>query len=109
MKAEEIKKRARERAEKLRAVEIKELGITVHCRPMTIALEQHLKLKTKDLVDDESRVVEIVMQHALDDEGKRIWVTDEDRDFVRTRMPSTSLIDIINAVTGRGFEAAKKN
>lgn len=109
MKAKEIRERFEREYEKPRSFRIGHLNLDIYFYPITIEFEQKLKIKLKDLTDDEDRALETVFQKALDEEGERIWTTDEHREFIRKRIPTRILARIFNAMSGISFEDAKKN
>lgn len=111
MKAEEIKEKAKRKSEKPRPLKIDELGIEFYYYPMTIEFEEHMaaKFEGKPNVSERVWAVEAIMNRALDDEGKQIWTSEEDREFLRKRIPSSIITRIINAFSGINIKDAKKN
>ena len=111
MKAKEIREKAKKKSEKPRSLKIDELGIEIHYFPMTIEFEEHMaaKFEGKPNVNERVWAVEAIMNRALDDEGKQIWTSEEDREFLRKRVASSIITRIINAFSGIGIEDAKKN
>jgi len=92
-------------------LKIEELGIEIHYYPITIEFEEHMgaMFDGKPNVTERTWALEAVMHRALDDEGKRIWTTEEDREFLRTKLSTSILTRIINALAGINLEDAKKN
>ncbi len=110
MKAKEINERFRKKFSKLEKLRIDELGIDIYFKPVTLADAQALQTKFKDLVTDElTWNLEAVFNKSLDKDGNRIWVTDEDREFLRTSVPGSVITKIVVGMTGGGVEEAKKN
>ena len=109
MKAGEIKKRAAEVEGKLRSHDIPRWGVKVFFAPITVADEQYLSQRTKDMGDETTYAVELIALKCLDSERQRIWTTDEDREFLRAKVNRTLIRDLVIAIGGAGIEAAKKN
>lgn len=90
-------------------MKIEQLGIDIYFYPVTVEFEQHLKSKFKDLGSEEERAVEIVFQRILGSDGERIFKTEEDKEFIRKKIPTSVMTKIILAMQGVTFENAKKN
>lgn len=110
MKAEEIRKKAEEKEGKTRTYEVSEWGLSIQYIPITVADTQYLSQKLKDFADEDTWALELIMLKALDEDGERIWTTEEDREFLRTKVHSAILTRLVIAMGGRGgIESAKKN
>jgi len=109
MKAAEIKKKAAEAEGKLRTHSIPAWGVKVSFTPITVADEQYLSQRTKDMGDETTYAVELIALKCLDGEGQRIWTTDEDREFLRAKVNRTLIRDIVIAIGAAGIEESKKN
>ena len=109
MKAEEIKKRAVEAEGKLKSHDIPAWGVKVFFTPITVADEQYISQRTKDMGDETTYAVELIALKCLDGERQRIWTTDEDREFLRSKVNRTRIRDLVIAIGAAGVEASKKN
>ena len=109
MKADEIKKRAAKAEGKLRSHDIPAWGGKVFFTPITVADEQYLSQRTKDMGDETTYAVELIALKCLDETGERVWTTDEDREFLRAKVNRILIRDLVIAIGGAGIEDAKKN
>lgn len=111
MKREEIRQKVKKKCEKPRSLKIDDLGVEIHYYPFTVEFEEHMatKFDGKPNVNDRMWAIEAIMNRAIDEDGNQIWTTEEDREFLRKRIPSKTLTRIMNAFSGISIEDAKKN
>lgn len=110
MKADQIKQRAKEKEGKLRSIEIEDWKCKVFFKPLTVADQQHITQKFKGLVQDNlGFAIEIIHLKCLDEEGKRIWSDEDDRNFLRTEVDQKIIQRLMLAITGTSLEDSKKN
>jgi hypothetical protein len=83
--------------------------VTVCFTPITVADEQYLSQRTKNMGDETTYAVELIALKSLDEAGERIWTTDEDREFLRAKVNRTLIRDLVIAIGAAGIEESKKN
>ncbi len=112
MDAEQIRKKAKEKEGKARKFKVEDWGVEIWYSPITVADTQYISQKVKDFGDDENWAIELIMLKALDKGLKRIWTTEEDREFLRTKVKKILLARMVAELGGLpawGVEKAKKN
>lgn len=111
MKADEIREKARQAEGQLRKIPIPEWDAEVYFTPITVADQQYIKQKFNGKVEIDNLAVsiEMILYKALDEDGRRIWTTDEDRDFLRSVVGEKRITALIIGMTGADIDEAKKN
>ena len=111
MKAEEIRKRAEAKEGRISKFPLPEWDVTIHHMPVTVADEEYLIQKFKDLPEAEQQSaysVELIMLKALDEDGNRIWTTEEHRNFLRGKVRNLTVLKLVARLSAATIEDKKK-